>query len=480
MFQDTIFREYDIRGVVGRDYDEDFVFALGKAFGSLLREEDSGARQVSVGRDARLSSGSLSDRLIQGIVSTGISVYDIGLCPTPLQYFSLHHLHLDGGIMVTGSHNPPEYNGFKLSVGKETIFGDDIQKMKQRIYGRLWHENPVKGMVTHYDILSAYKVFMKQRFSSLSDEKYRRLKIVVDAGNGTAGIIAPEILEFIGCEVIPLYCEPDGRFPNHHPDPTVPEYIRDLIRTTKEQSADFGVGYDGDADRIGIVDTDGTIVWGDQIMIILSREMLRTRPGSIVIGDVKCSQVLFDDIEKHGGIPIMWKTGHSLVKNRMRKENAVLAGEFSGHIFIADDYFGFDDALYATFRLVGIMKISGLGIRELLSDIPRLVYTPEIRIECRDDQKKSIVEKLTGLCKEYARSGNSPLPIKKIYDIDGARVVFEKGWGLVRSSNTQPVIVLRFEAEDEESLNEYQAFLEGALHTVQAEVEHVDNERPFR
>jgi phosphomannomutase / phosphoglucomutase len=468
MFRDSIFREYDIRGVVGRDYDEEFSFVLGKAFGSLLREGSRHARRASVGRDARLSSGTLATALIQGIVSTGISVYDIGLCPTPLQYFSLHHLNLDGGIMVTGSHNPPEYNGFKLSVGKETIFGDEIQKMKKRIYERSWPADSSQGIIEQYDILSPYREFMKHRFSSLSEQQYKRLKIVVDAGNGTAGIIAPEILEAMGCDVIPLYCEPDGRFPNHHPDPTVPEYIEDLIRMTKEHAADIGVAYDGDADRIGVIDPDGNIVWGDQIMIMLSREILRTRPNAIIIGDVKCSQRMFDDIEKHGGIPLMWKTGHSLVKDKMKREKAVLAGEFSGHIFIADDYFGYDDAIYTTCRLVEIIKRSGCGIRELLADIPRTVYTPEIRIECRDDQKKSIVDKLTRLCKEYVRSGDSPIPIKKIYDIDGARVVFEKGWGLVRSSNTQPVIVMRFEAEDQESLNTYRSFLERALNTVQA------------
>jgi phosphomannomutase / phosphoglucomutase len=468
MFVDSIFREYDIRGVVGRDYDEEFSFVLGKAFGSLLKERNRQARWASVGRDARLSSETLASALIQGIVSTGISVYDIGLCPTPLQYFSLYHLNLDGGIMVTGSHNPPEYNGFKLSVGKETIFGDEIQTMKKRIYEQSWHADVPKGIIEQYDILSAYREFMKHRFSFLSEQRYKRLKIIVDAGNGTAGIIAPEILDAMGCDVIPLYCEPDGRFPNHHPDPTVPEYIKDLIRMTKEHAADIGVGYDGDADRIGVIDPDGNIVWGDQIMIMLSREILRTRPNAIIIGDVKCSQKMFDDIESHGGRPIMWKTGHSLVKDKMKQEKAVLAGEFSGHIFIADDYFGFDDAIYTTCRLVEIIKKSGRGIRELLADIPRTVYTPEIRIECRDDQKKSIVEKLTSLCKEYAQSGNSPVPILRIYDIDGARVVFEKGWGLVRSSNTQPVIVMRFEAEDQEALNTYRSFLEKALKTIQA------------
>ncbi len=460
---DKIFREYDIRGIVGKDFDEDFAFSLGKAFVSLLKEANAGAERVSVGRDARLSSDVLAANIIGGIVSTGMHVYDIGLCPTPLQYFSLHHLALDGGIMVTGSHNPPEYNGFKLSIGKETIFGAEIQKIKEIIKKNAWNESPVNGHIEHYDIVTAYRDFMVKRFSYLSDGSYRRLKVVVDAGNGTAGIIAPELLESMGCEVIRLYCEPDGRFPNHHPDPTVVEYIKDLIEVTKEKKADMGVGYDGDADRIGVVDTSGNIIWGDQIMIVLSRDMLEKRSGGVIIGDVKCSQLMFDDIEKHGGTPIMWKTGHSLVKDKMRKENAILAGEFSGHIFIADDYFGFDDALYTTFRLVEIMKTSGQGIHELLADIPRMFYTPELRVDCRDDQKKAVVEKLVDRCKEYALSGNGPIPIKKIYDIDGARVVFEKGWGLVRSSNTQPVIVMRFEAEDEDALNRYRSFLEGEL-----------------
>jgi phosphomannomutase/phosphoglucomutase len=314
---------------------------------------------------------------------------------------------------------------------------------------------------------------MLKRFSYLSGREYSRLKVVVDAGNGTAGIIAPEILNAMGCEVIPLYCEPDGRFPNHHPDPTVVKYIKDLIWITREQKADIGVGYDGDADRIGVVDSSGNIVWGDQIMIVLSRDMLKKRPGGVIIGDVKCSQLMFDDIEKKGGIPVMWKTGHSLVKDKMRKENAILAGEFSGHIFIADDYFGFDDAIYTTFRLVEIMKTSGQGIKELLSDIPRMYYTPEIRIDCYDDQKKSVVEKLVRRCKEYALLNNGPLPIKKIYDIDGVRVVFEKGWGLVRSSNTQPVIVMRFEAEDEESLNKYRSFLEKELEEAMKGIDNI-------
>lgn len=470
MFNDKIFREYDIRGVVGKDLNEDFAFSLGKAFSVLLKKANSDAKWVSVGRDARVSSEALASNIINGILSSGINVYDIGLCPTPLQYFSLHHLKLDGGVMVTGSHNPPEYNGFKLSIGKETIFGGEIQKIKEIMQKSAWGESAGQGHMGQYDILTAYNNFMLKRFSYLSGKDYRRLKVVIDAGNGTAGIVAPGILEAMGCEVITLYCEPDGRFPNHHPDPTVVEYIQDLIRITKDENADIGVGYDGDADRIGIIDSFGNIIWGDQIMIVLSRDVLKRRPGAVIIGDVKCSQLMFDDIGRHGGTPVMWKTGHSLVKDKMRKEKALLAGEFSGHIFIADDYFGYDDAIYTTFRLVEIMKTSGLGINQLLSDIPHMVYTPEIRMECREDQKRTVVEQLVRQCKEYALSGSSPVPIKKIFDIDGARVVFEKGWGLVRSSNTQPVIVMRFEAEDEESLNTYRSFLENelkkALHTA--------------
>jgi phosphomannomutase/phosphoglucomutase len=468
---DRIFREYDIRGVVGKDFDENFALSLGKAFASLLKKMNPDADKVSVGRDVRLSSERLAANIMEGIVSSGINVYDIGLCPTPLQYFSIHHLDLDGGIMVTGSHNPPEYNGFKLSIGKETIFGEEIQKVKDIIHKNIWAEGRHTGEIKQYDILTVYHDLMIQRFSYLSGKDYRKLKVVVDAGNGTAGVVAPQILEAMGCEVIPLYCEPDGRFPNHHPDPTVVEYIKDLIRITKEEKADIGIGYDGDADRIGVIDMSGNIIWGDQLMIILARDILKRKPGAVVIGDVKCSQVMFDDIERHGGMPIMWKTGHSLVKDRMKKEAAVLAGEFSGHIFIGDGYFGYDDAIYTTFRIIEIMKTTGLGMNELLSGIPRMFYTPEIRIECRDDQKMKIVEHLVNQCKEYAVSGNSPLPVKKIYDIDGVRVVFEKGWGLARSSNTQPVIVMRFEAEDEESLNLYRTFLEGELYKIKVKVE---------
>lgn len=467
MISERIFREYDIRGVVGKDIDRDTAVSLGRAFGSLVKRSNPTAKHLSVGRDVRLSSEDLASGLIEGIISSGISVYDIGVCPTPGQYFSLFHLDLDGGIMVTGSHNPPEYNGFKLSLGKETIHGRDIQSLKEIIQQEDWVTSSHKGKVEQYDILSAYRDYMLKRFSYLGEDKYRKLKVVVDAGNGTAGVVVPDILERMKCEVIPLYCEPDGNFPNHHPDPTVLEYISDLIAETRKSKADVGIGYDGDADRIGVVDNAGNIIWGDQLMIVLSREVLKHNPGARIIGDVKCSHLMFDDISKSGGVPIMWKTGHSLIKQKMRDEGAVLAGEFSGHIFIGDDYFGYDDAIYATLRLVEIMKKSGKDMKELLSDIPKMSSTPEIRIECPDDKKREVVERVVLRFKEYRNNGGGSYLIKDINTVDGIRVLFEKGWGLLRSSNTQPVIVVRVEAEDEDSLNKYRTFIEEEIEKAQ-------------
>ncbi|GBE37057.1 phosphomannomutase/phosphoglucomutase [bacterium BMS3Bbin07] len=460
---EKIFREYDIRGIAGEDLTEELAFSLGMAYGSYLQRLNPEAKCITVGRDARISSEELAGGIIEGVICSGIDVIDVGLCPTPLQYFSIFHLDVDGGVMVTGSHNPPQYNGFKLSVGKETIFGDSIQRLRDILLKKEWSECQHKGSIREYDVISAYKEFIISRFSYLSDKKYRRLKIVVDAGNGTAGLVVPELLDAAGCDVMPLYCEPDGRFPNHHPDPTVIEYIEDLIKTTKTWGADLGVGYDGDADRIGVVDATGDIIWGDQIMIVLSRDILKRVPGAVIVGDVKCSQVMFDDIERHGGRPIMWKTGHSLVKDKMKKEGAVLAGEFSGHIFISDGYFGYDDAVYTTMRIIEIMKTRGLGINELLSDIPRMYNTPEIRIECPEDKKKSVVQRVVKRFQEQMASANGQIPIKGLNDIDGVRVAFDKGWGLVRASNTQPVVVMRVEAEDEESLSSYKALLDKEL-----------------
>ena len=463
MINADIFREYDIRGIAGKDIDRDAAVSIGKAFGtylnSKLKTQDSKLK-VSVGRDVRISSEDLAAGIISGIVSTGIDVYDIGICPTPLQYFSIFHLNLDGGIMITGSHNPPEYNGFKISVGKGTIHGKDIQKLKQIILDKEFVISKKKGRVENYNIVDAYNSYMLNEFSYLKDSKFKKLKVVVDAGNGTAGAIVPKILTCIGCDVITLYCEPDGNFPNHHPDPTIIENMQDLILETQKAGAGIGIGYDGDADRIGVVDRNGDIVWGDSLMIILSRELFKKYRGAKIIGDVKCSQLMFDDIERHGGNPIMWKTGHSLIKQKMKDEGALLAGEFSGHIFIGDRYFGYDDAIYTSLRLVEIMKNTGMDIRELLSDVPKMHYTPEIRIDCPDSKKKDVIEQVVSKFMRYRENANAPYHIGNLNTIDGIRVVFDQGWGLVRSSNTQPVVVMRVEAEDERSMEDYKMFLE--------------------
>lgn len=455
-----IFREYDIRGVVGRDIDREIAVSVGKSLATLIKRVNPKARRVSIGRDVRVSSDKLASGAIEGIISTGIDVYDVGVCPTPVQYFSIFHLDLDGGIMITGSHNPPEYNGFKLSIGKESIHGKDIQRIKEIILNQQWAVSDKEGIVKEYNIVNAYKDYMLNEFSYLNDPKFKKLKIVVDAGNGTGGIVALDILSNVGCEVIPLYCEPDGNFPNHHPDPTVLEYIQDLINETRKSNAAIGVGYDGDADRIGVIDKDGDIIWGDQLMIVLFREVLRQNPGAKIIGDVKCSQLMFDDIKKQGGISIMYKTGHSLIKQKMKDEGALIAGEFSGHIFIGDRYFGYDDAIYTTLRIIEIMKNTKMGVKELLSDIPKMFYTPEIRIDCPENLKKNIVERIVLRFMEYKKNGGSPYNIRELNTIDGVRITFEKGWGLIRASNTQPVVVMRVEAGDEESLNEYKAFIE--------------------
>jgi len=461
----NIFREYDIRGIAGEDLTVEMSLLIGKAFGLLLKELNPNAKHISVGRDVRLSSNDLATGIINGISSMGLDIYDIGICPTPLQYFSLYNLKLDGGIMVTGSHNPPEYNGFKISMGKKTIYGDEIRRLKNIVSKKEWigHDDK-QGKIKKHDIISEYKNYMLDEFSYLDSPKFKRFKVVVDAGNGTAGTVVPEILSRIGCDIVPLYCEPDGSFPNHHPDPTVVECIQDLINEVRSSGADIGVGYDGDADRIGVVDSDGNIIWGDQLMIILSRELLKQKKGIKIIGDVKCSQVMFDDVKKHGGIPIMWKTGHSLVKQKMKEEGALIAGEFSGHIFIKDRYFGYDDAIYTTFRLIEIMKNTGKDIKELLSDIPKMHYTPEIRIECPDDKKVDITKKVISRFIQYKEDGKGMYAIRDVNTIDGIRVRFDNGWGLIRTSNTQPAVVMRMEAKDEMSLINYRSFLMNEFH----------------
>ncbi len=432
-----IFREYDIRGLVESDLTPQNVKLIGKAIGTYFRRQ--GGKLISLGWDVRTSSLLFRDLMIQSLNSTGCDVIDIGMVPTPVAYFSLHHLKSDGGVMITGSHNPPEYNGFKLSHGLNSIYGEKIQQIKNLIEQNDFETGT--GTMREQDVQEAYIENIK---SSIQINK--PIKVVVDGGNGCFGIIGPKVLKALGVNPIEQYCEPDGTFPNHHPDPTIPEYMKDLIDRVKSEQADIGLGFDGDADRIGVVDDKGNLLWGDQLLILFARDILKDHPGSAVVGEVKCSQNLFDDIKKNGGIPAMSAAGHSLIKKKMKETNALLAGEMSGHVCFADKYFGFDDAIYAACRILQIVAASNQKVSEMLSDLPKTYNTPEIRIDCPDELKFKITDELT----QHFRSSY------EVIDIDGVRINFEQGWGLIRASNTQPVLVLRFEAKTPEKLKEYQ------------------------
>ena len=434
----NLFREYDIRGRVPEELNQETAYRLGQCFGAYYR--DFGAKRISLGRDCRLSSPELRLGVLEGMMDAGMDVKDLGMVPTPLLYFSLHHLHVDGGIQITGSHNPPEYNGFKICLGKTTIYGEEIQKLRR--IGESGSFPKGKGSVETREVIRPYREEVLKRIRC--GQKAR--KVVLDAGNGVAGLVAPELYARMGVEVEELFCEPDGLFPNHHPDPTLPENLRHLVQRVSDTSADLGIAFDGDADRIGVVDRKGKVLWGDQLMILFSRDLLKRHPGAKIIGEVKCSQVLYDDIRKNGGVPIMWKAGHSLIKAKMKEEGALLAGEMSGHLFFAERYFGYDDAIYAGARLLEILTNENKELDELLAGVPSLVSTPEIRLDCPDDQKFQIVADLASEFKKQYQ----------VIDVDGARVVFEGGWGLIRASNTQPVLVLRFEAEDQKTLQEIQ------------------------
>jgi phosphomannomutase / phosphoglucomutase len=438
-----IFREYDIRGVVPEELNEEMAHDLGLAMGTYYH--DRGAGRISVGHDCRLSSPDLSKGLIDGLMECGVEVVDVDMVPTPLLYFSLHHLETDGGVQITGSHNPPEFNGFKVCLGKATIHGEEIQEIRKISESGKFIRG--KGTLDKADMNGPYLRYLE---GNIEPGPFKR-RVVVDAGNGAGGPVAVEIYKRLGFEVFPLFCEPDGRFPNHHPDPTIPENLEAMISKVRDVSADLGIAFDGDADRIGVVDREGNIIWGDQLMIIFSRDMLSRHAGAKIIGEVKCSKVLYDDIEKHGGKGIMWKAGHSLIKSKMKEEGALLGGEMSGHIFFAERYFGFDDAIYAGARLLEILSQNEKTLKELLADVPKMANTPEIRIDCPDDRKFDIVAELT---EEFKKDYD-------VIDVDGARVLFDGGWGLIRSSNTQPVLVLRFEATDEKRLEEIrQIFME--------------------
>jgi phosphomannomutase / phosphoglucomutase len=434
----NIFRAYDIRGIADTDLDDATVELIGRAYGTYMTSKGLGT--AAVGRDVRLSSERIASALARGILSTGMDVIDVGTVPTPVLYFTIEHLRTDGGIMVTGSHNPIEFNGLKLCEGLASLHGEQIQELRVLIEKGRFASGA--GRLTRREIVPDYEAMILEKIRIP-----KRFKIVIDAGNGTAGPIAPGLFERLGCEVIRMYCEPDGRFPNHLPDPTVMKYIEDLRRRTVETGADFGIGYDGDADRLGLVDDRGRPVFADKILALLSAEVLSRNPGAPIVFDVKCSQLLPEAIEKAGGVPLMWKTGHSLLKAKMKETNSPLAGEMSGHIFFKDGYFGYDDGIYVSFRLVQMLAGQGRRLSELVDELPAFVSTPEIRIDCPDDRKFDVVDRLVrSFKKDY-----------QVNDVDGARVLFGDGWGLVRASNTQPLLVMRFEAKTESRLGEIEA-----------------------
>ncbi len=461
----SIFREYDIRGIAGDDLTPEFAELLGRAYGKYLfskRSALTGTPKVSVGRDCRLSGDSYASGLIAGLTKAGLNVVNLGVCPTPLTYFSLFHLNLEGGIMITGSHNPADYNGFKVCLGKDTVHGKQIQELRVIMEELLTDNSPhgKVGELTEYAIIPAYIEYQLKIARPL-----KRKRIVLDSGNGTASTVAPILFEKLGAEVVPLFCELDGRFPNHHPDPTVPENLKQLIAKVKETKADLGIAFDGDADRVGLVDETGRIFYGDEIMVLFSRAVLKENPGATIISEVKSSHRLYDDIAAKGGKPLMWKTGHSLIKAKMKETGASLAGEMSGHIFFADRYFGFDDAIYAAIRLYEIACSTSATFSTLIEDLPKVVSTPEIRVDCLEEKKFELVAAVKRILQSRSH---------RINDIDGVRVDFGDGWGLVRASNTQPVLVLRFEAVSEQRILVLRAEVEGALAAAAKEIGHPD------
>ncbi len=444
-----IFRQYDIRGIVGKDLTVEAAEAIGRAYAVLLAERGiSGA--VAVGRDNRPSGAALRDALVKGLTTSGLDVIDVGIVPTPLLYWSLHHLPVIAGIQITGSHNPPEYNGFKCCIGHGSLHGEGIQ----HLYGiiRAGHQRTGAGTVREEAIIDRYVADIAQKIGPLPKD----MKVVIDCGNGVGAVAAPQLFKALGITPTWLFAESDGTFPNHHPDPTVVENLQDLIKAVRETGSEVGIGFDGDADRIGIVDKHGTIIWGDYLLLLYARDVLaRTGKGQSIIFDVKCSQALPDGIAKAGGNPVMWKTGHSLIKDKMKELHAPLAGEMSGHMFFTEGFYGHDDALYAAARLLRILADSKQTVDQLLADVPRFVSTPEMRVDCPDDIKERIVaDALAHFRAKY-----------KVSDVDGVRILFDGGWGLIRSSNTQPILVLRFEASSEQRLAELRAEVEGWLAT---------------
>lgn len=464
-----IFREYDIRGTFDQDLTPSVVRSIGMAYGTfiqdprlwLLKEEwpygqgaGAGRPVVIVGRDNRKSSPQLHDWLIEGIISTGCDVLDIGTVVTPIFYFARVHFGIEAGVQITGSHNPPEFNGFKLGKGPGTMYGAEIQRLREIIQEGAFIKSSREGTVTTADAVTPYMEEIVKRVELGG----RKLKVVVDCGNGTASFVAPKLLERLGCEVVPLYCDSDPSFPHHFPDPVIPENLRDLRAKVLECGADLGVAYDGDADRIGAVDDRGEVLAGDVLMILFWREILPKYPGALAIIEVKCSKALVNEVKRLGGRPMFWKAGHSLIKAKMRETGAVFSGELSGHMFFADEYYGFDDAIYASARLIRLVAQSGKRLSELWADVPRYFSTTEVRVDCPDSTKFQVVEEIRGILRTQ----------RETVEVDGVRAEFPEfgGWALVRASNTQPVLVLRAEAESEDGLASIKAEVERLLRTV--------------
>ena len=447
MISPGIFRQYDIRGIYGKDLTVEAAEAIGRGYAIILAEHGlTGA--VAVGRDNRPSGDALRDALVRGLTGTGLDVIDIGVVPTPLLYWALHNLPVVAGIQITGSHNPPEYNGFKCCVGTGSLHGAGILHLRDIIATGTFPKGA--GKVSHEAVVDRYVTDVAARIGPLPKD----MKVVIDCGNGAGAIVAPALFKALGIAPTMLFAESDGTFPNHHPDPTVVENLQDLIRSVRATGSEVGIGFDGDADRIGIVDGDGTIIWGDYLLLIYARDVLaRTGAGQAIIFDVKCSQALPDGIEKAGGKPIMWKTGHSLIKDKMKEMHAPIAGEMSGHMFFGEGFYGHDDALYGAARLLRICADAKRTVKQLLADVPRFVSTPELRIDCADDRKEVVVrDALTHFSARY-----------KVSDVDGVRILFDGGWGLIRSSNTQPILVMRFEADSEARLTAIRSEVEGWL-----------------
>jgi len=444
----NIFREYDIRGIVGDHLTDETVATLGLAIGTFFRQ--NGAKKLAIGYDARVSSPRFCELLTAGFTATGCDVVLIGMVPTPVLYHTVYTRDVDGGVMITGSHNPPDHNGFKICLGKAALFGSQIQEIKEIAFSGDFETG--SGTVETINVLDEYCRDILSRL----DLGPRRIKAVIDAGNGMGGVTGVPVYRDLGIEMIELFTEPDSSFPNHHPDPTVEENLADMIAAVKEHNADLGIAFDGDGDRIGVVDENGRIIWGDELMVLFSRNVLTIKPGSTIIAEVKCSQTLFDDIESRGGVPLMWKAGHSLIKAKMKETGAALAGEMSGHIFFADRFYGFDDATYAGGRVLEILSKTGKPLSALLADLPMTYSTPEIRVDCPDETKFDVVARIA---EHFARD-------HEVITIDGARILFENGWGLVRASNTQAILVLRFEAKTDEDLKQIMAVVEAEVHAL--------------